>query len=201
MQDQLLPGFYDSNKESYASLKAKASICVACPLALSRERVVFGLGCISRPLIAFVGTAPRVMDEGVGRPFSGVGGDVLREALTQIQGQDWFQKKKPSVDLVASCYYTNSVLCKPPLSRAPEEQEVNTCSYLHLYTVLRNINPIIIVMFNGVSDELKSSYNIGFNMRKLEDPYVAASFDNNRFRVFESDLANIVRSAIGLKNV
>lgn len=122
-------------QDKYNSLRAQASLCCACPLSLERDRVVFGAGCLDRPLLALVGEAPIAQDEAENAPFSGWDGKELKRILQPIQDK---------------CYFTNAVLCKPPNRREALENELHTCAQ-HLTAQLNLVKPKSILLLGSAA--------------------------------------------------
>ena len=102
------------SRESWASLAAAASGCTACPLALSRTRVVPGIYPVGARLL-LVGEAPGAQEDATGVPFIGRSGELLDRLLAGA-GLDRA--------MIAVC---NVVKCRPPANRPPRRREVATC--------------------------------------------------------------------------
>ncbi len=98
------------------ALREEAQGCDRCILAETRTKVVWGTGNINRPLVAFVGEAPGVMEDIQGEPFVGRSGTALNAWI------DWMGLTRSQV------YILNPVLCRPPKNRNPKPEEIEACS-------------------------------------------------------------------------
>ena len=54
--------------EKLIELRAEAQQCTQCALAETRMRVVWGVGNVNRPPVAFVGEAPGAKEDELGAP-------------------------------------------------------------------------------------------------------------------------------------
>lgn len=94
--------------------------CTKCNLHLSRSKIVAGRGSEKDSKILFIGEAPGISEDILGRAFIGDNGKILDKMLDKAgipQGL---------------CYFTNTVLCRPcdgkrlP-NREPSKDEVFAC--------------------------------------------------------------------------
>jgi uracil-DNA glycosylase family 4 len=92
----------------------RASVCELCPLAETRNTVVFGAGNADADLM-FVGEAPGAEEDRQGLPFVGRAGIFLTELLEGIglSREDVF--------------INNVLLCRPPGNRDPQGEEIDAC--------------------------------------------------------------------------
>ncbi len=97
------------------TVHAHIRACVACPLHITRTQAVPGSGPATARIMA-VGEAPGEKEDLQGRPFVGAAGKVLTKLLSGIG---------VSRD---GLYISNTVKCRPPGNRDPEQTEVDTCS-------------------------------------------------------------------------
>ena len=96
------------------ALQKQCAACKTCPLCLTRQNTVFGMGNPAAPLL-IVGEAPREQEDRQGLPFVGPAGKLLDDFLTVI-------------DLTREdCYITNIVKCRPPKNRDPLPAEQDAC--------------------------------------------------------------------------
>ena len=103
-------------KECLEIVREKCENCKACALAASRTKMVFADGNPETARIVLIGEAPGEMEDECGRPFVGRAGQLLDEFLTEAG-------KKKKKDL----YIINTVKCRPPENRVPEEAEQAAC--------------------------------------------------------------------------
>jgi uracil-DNA glycosylase family protein len=71
-----------SPAERITALSARASVCTACALHLTRTKVVFGEGNPEAPLM-LIGEGPGQNEDATGRPFVGRSGSLLDECLRE----------------------------------------------------------------------------------------------------------------------
>jgi uracil-DNA glycosylase len=100
---------------SLEALRDHVGDCQRCPLAATRNRLVFGVGDPHARLM-FIGEAPGKNEDLTGEPFVGAAGKFLDELLASI-GTDRSQ-----------VYIANMVKCRPPANRDPEAIELETCA-------------------------------------------------------------------------
>jgi uracil-DNA glycosylase len=113
----------ESKADRLAVVAAQAAVCVACALAKTRTRVVFGEGNPEAPLM-LIGEGPGQNEDSTGRPFVGRAG-VLLDACLRENG---ISRKH--------IYITNVVRCRPTLvesgtvkNRPPTPEEVRACTH------------------------------------------------------------------------
>jgi DNA polymerase len=114
-----------------ASLERFLAGCPRCKLSRSRTRIVFGEGNRNADLL-FVGEAPGREEDEQGLPFVGAAGQLLTKIIEAIG------MKREEV------YIVNTVRCRPPENRNPEEDEIAACRPF-LEEQIRLINPRAIV--------------------------------------------------------
>jgi uracil-DNA glycosylase family 4 len=105
--------------------------CQRCPLARTRNHIVFGVGN-AHAEVMFVGEAPGADEDRQGEPFVGRAGQLLNQWLAQLglARQD--------------VYIANVLKCRPPGNRDPRPEEVDRCSPF-LQAQIRAIEPKVIV--------------------------------------------------------
>jgi len=105
--------------------------CQRCPLARTRNRIVFGVGAAQADVM-FVGEAPGADEDRQGEPFVGRAGQLLNQWLVQLG------LSREDV------YIANVLKCRPPGNRDPRPEEVDRCSPF-LQAQIRAIEPKVIV--------------------------------------------------------
>jgi len=105
--------------------------CTRCKLHKGRNKLVFGDGNPKAELV-FVGEGPGADEDAQGLPFVGRAGKLLTQMIEAMG----LQRK--------DVYICNVVKCRPPENRAPEPDEVQTCSP-YLLRQIDVINPKVIV--------------------------------------------------------
>lgn len=104
---------------SWGELQATVDQCVACGLARTRNKAVFGIGPEKAPLMV-IGEGPGADEDARGEPFVGRAGKLLDEMLKAI-----------GCSRSDNTYVTNVVKCRPPGNRDPLVEEAEACrSYL-----------------------------------------------------------------------
>src|ERR1700738_1215703 len=89
--------------------------CTRCKLHKTRNKIVFGDGNPKAQLV-FVGEGPGAEEDMQGLPFVGRAGKLLTQMIEAMGLQR------------GDVYICNVVKCRPPENRAPEPDEVATCS-------------------------------------------------------------------------
>ena len=100
---------------SLEDIKQNIIICKKCNLCKDRKNAVPGKGNQSADIV-FVGEAPGKNEDLLGKPFVGMAGKKLDEALEN------------SGLTRNEIYITNIVKCKPPKNRVPNDEEKAMCS-------------------------------------------------------------------------
>ena len=118
-------------------VRAACNVCTQCPLSVTRNSVVFGVGPEKTPVM-FVGEGPGQREDEQGVPFVGPAGKLLDEMLSII-------------DLSReNCYIANIVKCRPPQNRDPLQTEQDACiGWLRKQAAL--ISPKIIVCLGRIA--------------------------------------------------
>lgn len=122
---------FETRDESLEAIRADIGDCRRCRLCEQRKTIVFGEGNPSARLV-FVGEGPGADEDASGRPFVGRAGQLLNKIIEAIG------MTREEV------YIANIVKCRPPLNRAPEPDEVETCEPF-LWRQLAFIRPEVIV--------------------------------------------------------
>jgi uracil-DNA glycosylase family 4 len=144
--------FDSMNKVANDSLPAILSDigdCTRCKLHRGRTKLVFGDGNPKADLV-FVGEGPGRDEDAQGLPFVGRAGKLLTQMIEAmgLQRQD--------------VYICNVVKCRPPENRAPEKDEVETCSPF-LLRQLDAISPKVIVCLGSVAAQTLLETNRGIS--------------------------------------
>ena len=124
--------------------------CTRCGLSRGRKNIVFGVGN-PRAEIMFIGEGPGADEDEQGEPFVGRAGQLLNNMIAAMG------LRREDV------YIANVVKCRPPQNRAPERDEIETCSPF-LMRQVDVIRPKIIVALGataaktllGISDSMAS---------------------------------------------
>ena len=124
--------------------------CTRCGLSRGRKNIVFGVGN-PRADIMFIGEGPGADEDEQGEPFVGRAGQLLNNMIAAMG------LRREDV------YIANVVKCRPPQNRAPERDEIETCSPF-LMRQVDVIRPKIIVALGataaktllGISDSMAS---------------------------------------------
>lgn len=97
-------------------VRQKCESCKACPLAKTRNNVVFSDGNPSTAKIVFIGEAPGEVEDEMGIPFVGRAGQLMNEFLSEA-----------GISREDDIYMINTVKCRPPENRVPTEEEKSAC--------------------------------------------------------------------------
>lgn len=123
--------------EALLGLEELALACTACRLCEKRTRVVFGVGDPDAKVM-FIGEGPGHDEDLQGVPFVGKAGRLL----TQI-----IEAMGLARDRV---YIANTVKCRPPGNRNPQEDELLACRHFLLGQVAA-VKPQVIVLLGKVA--------------------------------------------------
>jgi len=121
--------------------------CTRCKLHKGRHKIVFGDGSAAAQLV-FVGEGPGADEDAQGLPFVGRAGKLLTQMI-EAMGLER-----------ADVYICNVVKCRPPENRAPEPDEVATCSP-YLLRQIDVIRPKVIVCLGAVAAKTLLQTNRG----------------------------------------
>jgi len=144
--------FESTNKiagDSLPKILADIGDCTRCKLHRGRNKLVFGDGNPNAQLV-FVGEGPGRDEDAQGLPFVGRAGKLLNQMIEAMG----LQRK--------DVYICNIVKCRPPENRAPEKDEVETCSPF-LLRQLDTIAPKVIVCLGSVSAQTLLKTNRGIS--------------------------------------
>jgi len=121
--------------------------CTRCKLHKGRHKIVFGDGSAKAELV-FIGEGPGADEDAQGLPFVGRAGKLLTQMIEAMG----LQRK--------DVYICNVVKCRPPENRAPEPDEVETCSP-YLLRQIEVIKPKVIVCLGAVAAKTLLQTNRG----------------------------------------
>jgi uracil-DNA glycosylase len=140
--------------EKLNDVRNRVISCVNCNLSKSRTNAVPGIGSEKSDVI-FVGEAPGRNEDLQGKPFVGIAGQILSEAL-EYAG---FTRDQ--------VYITNVVKCRPPNNRQPIVEERNACRQ-YLSEEIKIIKPrIICILGNTAYSSLLNGSSITKNRGKI----------------------------------
>ena len=112
--------------------------CQRCPkLAEARTKTVFGIGN-PQPRVVFLGEAPGADEDRSGLPFVGAAGQLLDKILEASS----FARE--------DVYIMNTLKCRPPGNRNPNEEEIDRCRG-YWQRQLELLQPEYIVCLGAVS--------------------------------------------------
>ncbi len=121
----------------WAELRRHCENCRACPLHETRNKLVFGVGLRTSPIL-FVGEGPGQQEDLQGEPFVGAAGHLLDDMLSIIDlGRH-------------NCYIANVVKCRPPGNRDPKPEERYACLD-YLMEQIRLIQPKLIICLGRIA--------------------------------------------------
>jgi uracil-DNA glycosylase family 4 len=182
--------------DSLLKIRTDLGECTRCKLHKGRNKIVFGDGNPKAELV-FVGEGPGADEDAQGLPFVGRAGKLLTQMIEAMG----LQRK--------DVYICNVVKCRPPENRAPEKDEVTTCSPF-LLRQIDTIAPKVIVCLGSVAAQTLLETNRGishfrgqwleFRGRKLLATYHPAYLLRNPSAKGEvwKDLQKVM-SALGLE--
>lgn len=120
-------------------IRKEIAVCKKCKLCQSRTKTVPGEGNPNAEII-FVGEGPGANEDRMGIPFCGVAGKFLDEMLEIINLER------------NDVFITNTVKCRPPENRDPEDSEKELCRP-YLNRQFESIDPKLIVCLGRHSME------------------------------------------------
>jgi len=121
-----------------SELETKMQGCEDCRLCNKRQNIVFDKGQRENPLVMMIGEAPGSDEDTAGVPFIGMAGRKL-DRIMEYTGL--------SID---NTYVTNSVLCRPPNNRNPEEDELEACRW-RLHLQIRLLQPELLILLGRIA--------------------------------------------------
>jgi uracil-DNA glycosylase len=176
------------SNDSLEKIATEVVGCSLCKLSRSRKNAVPGDGQTSAKII-FIGEAPGKNEDEKGRPFIGVAGRILDEAL-----------QKAGIER-SQVFITNIVKCRPPGNRIPEDDECSACRpYLDRQISL--IAPRIICIlgataYSSILGGKSITQNRGKIIKRKGQKYLitihpaAAIYNKNLRHALEDDLSSL----------
>lgn len=177
------------SNDSIDRIKLEVINCKLCNLCINRTNAVPGDGN-PKATIMFIGEAPGRNEDEKGKPFVGMAGKILDEALAKVGLER------------SRIYITNIVKCRPPSNRVPTEEERRVCkSYLE--REISVVSPeIICILGRTAYQSLLGGGSILGNRGKFIQKdnrlyfitvHPAAIIYNNKLRnVLENDMQTLV---------
>ncbi len=120
-------------------VQRSVSECALCPLATTRNNIVFGAGNKNADVM-LCGEAPGKNEDEGGLPFVGAAGKRL-DALLEVAGLER-----------EDIFIANVVKCRPPKNRDPRPEEIKACSPF-LGAQIEAIKPKILVTLGTFSSQ------------------------------------------------
>lgn len=120
-----------TNKEKLEAISEEISKCEKCILSKTRKNTVPGSGSAEAEVV-FVGEAPGFHEDEKGVPFCGAAGKFLDQMLEEV---GWSRE---------SVFIANTLKCRPPENRDPEDDEKSLCRE-YLERQIEIIDPKLIV--------------------------------------------------------
>lgn len=122
----------------WETLEQRCLACTGCPLATTRQQVVFGTGQRDAEIL-LVGEGPGANEDAQGEPFVGLAGQLLDRMLAGV-----------GLSRQKNVYIANIVKCRPPHNRDPLPEEQEACiGWLRQQTAL--LRPRILVCLGRVA--------------------------------------------------
>src|SRR5918911_4247840 len=140
--------------DSLEKIAADVRGCPLCKLSRTRKNAVPGEGQLAAKIM-FIGEAPGRSEDEKGKPFVGAAGRILDDLL-----------KKVGIER-SQVFITNTVKCRPPNNRMPDDDEVAACKpYLDRQTAL--IQPkVICILGKTAYSSLLGGNSITANRGKI----------------------------------
>jgi len=129
--------------DTLAKIREDIGDCKRCRLCEARNKIVFGDGNESSPLV-FVGEGPGADEDAQGVPFVGRAGQLLTQMIENTAAKEGIQLKRADV------YICNVVKCRPPENRTPQPDEMEICGQF-LFRQLMTIKPKAICVLGATA--------------------------------------------------
>jgi DNA polymerase len=139
---EALPGLAPEG-DTLAKIRADIGDCKRCRLCEARNKIVFGSGNETSPLV-FVGEGPGADEDEQGLPFVGRAGQLLTQMIENTAAKEGINIKRPDV------YICNVVKCRPPENRTPQPDEMEICGQF-LFRQLNTIKPKAICVLGATA--------------------------------------------------
>jgi DNA polymerase len=139
--------------ETLPQILADMGDCRRCRLHEGRNKIVFGVGNPTAPLV-FVGEGPGADEDAQGIPFVGRAGQLLTQMIENTAKREGIALTREDV------YICNVVKCRPPGNRAPEPDEMDICGQF-LTRQLSAIQPKAICALGGTAARALTGHKEG----------------------------------------
>lgn len=140
------------------AVRDDALVCTRCPLAETRNAVVFGVGDPGADLM-LIGEGPGAEEDRQGVPFVGRAGQLLTRL---VEGIGLSRE---------SAYIANVVKCRPPGNRDPEAGEIASCRP-YLDAQIAFVRPRVVVTLGNFATKLLLDTKTGITkIRGQEFPF------------------------------
>ena len=106
---------YQEKRNALVHLYYTVKNCHNCPLGHGRNKMVFGSGNATAPVM-IIGEAPGEEEDLAGKPFVGRAGELLTKMLSAIH-----------LNRDEDVFITNVIKCRPPKNRNPQQAELVSC--------------------------------------------------------------------------
>ncbi len=124
--------------EELETIYHKCLECQKCDLGKTRNNIVFSDG-VPNPKLMLIGEAPGFYEDKEGKPFVGKAGQLLDKIFESVG----LTRKR-------DVYICNTVKCRPPENRNPEQAEKDAC-WEYLKAQIDIIQPKIILLCGNVA--------------------------------------------------
>ncbi len=175
------------------TIEQEVRVCTLCRLALYRSNAVAGEG-FSYATLMLIGEAPGANEDALGRPFVGLAGKVLDQALI------YAGLRRDSI------FITNVVKCRPPNNRKPRRDEIDVCMN-YLRRQIKVVRPKILCLLGQTAHDAIvggrfKDHRGKFVIKVIEDIkcicfttyHPAAAIYNSRLRsILIQDIKNVAR--------
>jgi DNA polymerase len=139
--------------ETLPQILADIGDCRRCRLHEGRNKLVFGVGNPTAPLV-FVGEGPGADEDAQGIPFVGRAGQLLTQMIENTAKREGIALTRGDV------YICNVVKCRPPENRTPEPDEMEICGQF-LARQLAAIRPKAICALGGTAARALTGHKEG----------------------------------------
>lgn len=146
--------------------------CDLCKLCNTRKQVVVSDGKLARCDVAVIGEAPGENEDNEGVPFIGKTGMKLR----------YYMKEFAGIKLGRDAVVLNTVSCRPPKNRNPEQDEIDACSNW-LRRNLQLIQPkFILLVGRFAAEEFLHSYAADIRGKMFSGKDILPKWLDGRYR-------------------
>jgi DNA polymerase len=139
--------------ETLPEILADIGDCRRCRLHEGRNKIVFGVGNPTAPLV-FVGEGPGADEDAQGIPFVGRAGQLLTQMIENTAKREGIALTRDDV------YICNVVKCRPPGNRTHEPDEMDICGQF-LVRQLSAIRPKVICALGGTAARALTGHKEG----------------------------------------